>query len=57
MINAFLSTTNDLDTFSKILEQKKSKSKKCKKDDDVNGDFADYEIDQTIIDQNIIFWY
>ena len=43
MINGFLSTTNELDTFYKIIQQTRSKTKKSEMDSEVNHDINDQE--------------
>ena len=54
MINGFLSQTNDLDTFSTLLKQKKRiKPQTPERNDEVNDEINDEE---NVADQ-FMFWY
>ena len=54
MINGFLSQTNDLDTFSTLLKQKKRiKPPTPERNDEVNDEINDEE---NVADQ-FMFWY
>ena len=44
MMNSFLSTHNDLDTFWKIEQKKRSKTKKCYSNNEANLDINDEDV-------------